>query len=79
MSGSDIVIVLSGALPSGTSRKDKTKEIEAWGAQVKKSVTKKCTHLVVSDVNLVTKKTQDAEKKGVQVIDEDTLDRMMIE
>ena len=63
MSGSGVVVVLSGALPSGTSRKDKTKEIEAWGAQVKKSVTNTCTHLVVSDINLVTKKTQDAKKK----------------
>ena len=77
MSGSSLVIVLSGALPSGTSRKDKTKEIEAWGARVAKSVTNTCTHLVVSNINLVTKKTQDAKKKKVQVIDEDTLDRMM--
>ena len=77
MSGSGVVVVLSGALPSGTSRKDKTKEIEAWGARVAKSVTNTCTHLVVSNINLVTKKTQDAKKKNVQVIDEDTLDRMM--
>ena len=77
MSASGVVIVLSGALPSGTSRKDKTKEIEKWGARVAKSVTNTCTHLVVSDINLVTKKTKDAKKKNVQVIDEDTLDRMM--
>ena len=77
MSSSGVVIVLTGALPSGKSRKDKTKEIEAWGASVKKSVTNTCTHLVVSDINSVTKKTKEAKKKNVQVIDEDTLDRMM--
>ena len=75
MSGSGAVIVLSGTL--GTSHKNKTKEIVLWGAKVAKSVTNTCTHLVVSDINLVTTKTQDAKKKNVQVIDEDTLDRMM--
>ena len=77
MSGSGIVIVISGTLPSGTSRKDKAKMIEAWGARVAKSVTNTCTHLVISDIKMVTTKIQAANKMNVQVIDEDTLDRMM--
>jgi|TARA_B110000971_G_scaffold139836_1_gene142926 NAD-dependent DNA ligase len=45
MSLANQVYVLSGALPSGKSRKDKTAELVAAGATVGKSVTKSTTHL----------------------------------
>jgi hypothetical protein len=51
------------------SRAEFEKFIKANGGTIAKSITKACTHLVTSESE--TKKCQEAEEKGVEIVDED--------
>jgi hypothetical protein len=51
------------------SRAEFEKFIKENGGTVAKSITKACTHLVTSESG--TKKCQDAEDKGIEIVDED--------
>ena len=74
---SSLVFCLTGALSSGKTRATKEAEIRAAGGQIAKSVTKACTHLLVADKQATSKKIKTARSKGVQIVDEETLDRMI--
>jgi NAD-dependent DNA ligase len=58
---------ITGAL--SVSRQEFETLIQNNGGEIAKSVTKKCTHLVSAMTG--TKKCQDAEAKGLQVVDEE--------
>jgi NAD-dependent DNA ligase len=58
---------ITGAL--SVSRQEFETLIQHNGGEIAKSVTKKCTHLVSAMTG--TKKCQDAEAKGLQVVDEE--------
>ncbi len=69
-----LTFVLTGTLPRRT-REEATAELESRGAKVSASVTKK-TRFVVAGAGAGSKLVK-AEQLGVQVIDEDALDRLL--
>jgi len=67
MSLNGLVFAITGTLSVGRSEFEQL--ITSNGGTVAKSVTNKCTHLISSETG--TKKCQDAEAKGVEIVDED--------
>lgn len=68
---------MTGALPSGTKREVMAKKIEAAGGEVKSSVGKGLTYLVMADPNSTSGKAKSARALGVKCIGEDELMKMM--
>jgi len=68
---------MTGALPSGTKRNDMATRIEAAGGEVKNSVGKGLTYLVMADPSSTSSKAEKARKLGTECIDEARLLEMM--
>ena len=70
-------ICISGTMPSGKTKAQKTIELKNAGADVVSTVTKKCTHLLVDNVNGSSSKIKKAQAKKIAIVDEDWIDRKM--
>ena len=64
-------------MPSGKTKAQKTIELKNAGADVVSTVTKKCTHLLVDNVNGSSSKIKKAQAKKIAIVDEDWIDRKM--
>lgn len=68
---SGIKIAITGS--TKTKRADLEKFVSDNGGEIKSSVGKSCTHLVIADINSTSSKAVAARKLGIKLIDEESL------
>lgn len=75
----EVCVVFTGSLPSGMTRTEAADVVKSHGGLVEKRISDFTTHLVCGaqrDDVKVSSKMKQAEKKGIKVIDEETLWKM---